>query len=362
MKVGILGGGQLAQMLALSAYPLGIEVICIDPKEDAAAKNITTVIQANFSETNKIKDQFHGIDCFTYETENLPIEQVSSIADKYKLFPTLEALKITQDRLYEKNFLNQLNIPTTEYTAPESWNDVVNAVEKFGFPFIFKTRRNGYDGKGQALIHNWEETKSAWDSMCSWPLIIEKFISFDFEVSMIAVRNQTGEILFYPLILNQHRKGILITSQAPFVENKLKLLAEKYALSILEKFNYVGVMTIEFFVLKDKLIANEIAPRVHNSGHWTIEGAETSQFENHLRAILGLPLGSTKSRSFCTMINLIGNKIENIQELLKIPGLHYHWYGKQPMPNRKLGHVTLCADDKNELAANTKKASSLLTT
>jgi 5-(carboxyamino)imidazole ribonucleotide synthase len=196
--------------------------------------------------------------------------------------------------------------------------------------------------------------------MRSHALIVEKFIPYSFELSLISVRSSFGEVSFYPLTLNQHRNGILRVSEAPYDNVELKNIAEKYALDILEKFNYVGVMTIEFFCLNDELIANEIAPRVHNSGHWTIEGADASQFENHLRAISGLPLGSTKAKGFSAMINCIGNEPKKIEELLKIPGLHFHTYGKQPMPNRKLGHITICANNKDELTMNIKKAMNYL--
>jgi len=360
MKIGILGGGQLARMLALSGYPLGIDFVCIDPKMDSSAKKVANVIHCDFNHINEINRHLHDVDFVTYETENLPLDAVQAIAKKYKLLPNIEVLRVTQDRLYEKDFFSQLNIPTAEYSSVETWDDLKKAIDRMNFPLVLKTRRHGYDGKGQMIIHNLDDAKHAWESMCSHELIVEKFIRYRFEASLISVRSFSGEVLFYPLILNQHKNGILRISQAPYDNVELKNVAEKYALNILEKFNYVGVMTIEFFCLDDVLIANEMAPRVHNSGHWTIEGADTSQFENHLRAISGLPLGATEAKGFSAMINCIGNEPKKVNALLKIPGLHFHTYEKEPMPNRKLGHITICADNKEELTMNIKKAMNYL--
>ncbi len=360
MKIGILGGGQLARMLALSGYPLGIDFICIDPKMDCSAKNVTKVIHCNFKNIDEINRHFHDVDCVTYETENLPIDCVELISKKYKLLPGIEALRITQDRLFEKFFFKGLSIPTAEYIQVDTWNDLKNAMNIFNFPLVLKTRRNGYDGKGQIVIRNFNKAESAWKLMCTHALIVEKFIPYSFEISLISVRSYSGDIVFYPLTLNQHKNGILRVSEAPYLDDKLKNVAEKCAAEILEKFNYVGVMTIEFFCIDNKLIVNEIAPRVHNSGHWTIEGADVSQFENHLRAISGLPLGSTRTKGFSAMINCIGNKPKKLDALLEIPGLHFHTYGKLPMPNRKLGHITICANRKEELTMNIKKTMNYL--
>jgi 5-(carboxyamino)imidazole ribonucleotide synthase len=351
MKVGILGGGQLARMLALSAHPLGIEVLCIDPDENCPATKVARVIHANFSDTDEIIKHFQHMDCITYETENLPIQYVEEIGRQCFLKPDIEALRITQDRLLEKKFLSSLDIPTAGFRNIESWEDVKEAIELFDFPVVLKTRKSGYDGKGQAVVENWDEARRAWKSMCQQALIIEKFMVFDVEISVIAVRNQEGHILFYPLTLNEHRSGILYVSRAPYINENYANQAQSAAKKIMEALNYVGVMAIEFFCKEDALIVNEIAPRVHNSGHWTIEAAETSQFENHLRAILGLPLGSTKVIRQSAMLNLIGKK-PDIHALLEISGLHFHWYDKLVRPNRKLGHITLCADDSNELARN----------
>ena len=352
MKLGILGGGQLAKMLANAAHPLGIEIICAEKTLDCSAKSHAKIISQDFSD---IDLHFKHLDCVTYETENLHLDFVAPISNRYLLLPNLEALKITQDRLLEKNFLNELKIPTVRYESVETLDDLKKAVEKFNFPLILKTRKSGYDGKGQKIIRDWNDAKTGWEILSSYPLIAEAFISYDFEVSLISVRNKKGDILFYPLALNHHQDGILRISEAPFENPTLQTLAENYARLVLEKLNYVGVMTIEFFSKDSTLIANEIAPRVHNSGHWTIEGSDTSQFENHLRAILDLPLGSTRIKEFSTMINLLHKK-PDVKRLLAIPGLHYHWYGKEERANRKLGHVTLGHPDREILTSFVKKA------
>lgn len=356
MKIGILGGGQLAKMLSIAGHPLEIETVCTEKTKDCSAKKVSKIISNDF---NEIELYFKDVDCVTYETENLNLEFVTKISKQYPLSPSIEALKITQDRLLEKNFLNDLLIPTANYKAVETWEDLKKTIEEFDFPLILKTRLSGYDGKGQKVIRDWMDAKIAWETLSSHALIVEKFIKYDFEVSMISVRNSQGNIIFYPLVLNHHEEGILRTSEAPFINLPLQILAEEYVRLILEKFHYIGVMTIEFFSKDNQLIANEIAPRVHNSGHWTIEGSVTSQFENHLRAILDLPLGSTKARGFSRMINILGKK-PDIKQLLEIPGLHYHWYGKEPLPNRKLGHVTICSDDREILESHSKRAVELI--
>lgn len=351
MKIGMLGGGQLARMFALAAYPLDIEIVCIDPKPDTAAKKVTNVIQCSFDQFAVIDKHFYGVDCVSYETENLPIDCVEIIANNYPLCPNIKALRITQDRLYEKNFLRQLKIPVADFLPIDNRDDLKKAIEQFNFPVILKTRRSGYDGKGQMIIHNHRDADHAWEIFSSHLLIAEMLVPFTFEVSLISVRSHEGDVIFYPLILNEHKNGILRKSMAPYVDAVLQNYAEKYSVTILEALDYVGVMTIEFFCVNGTLIVNEIAPRVHNSGHWTIEGADTSQFENHLRAITKLPLGSTKPKGFSVMYNLLGRK-QSMENFLKIPGLHYHWYGKLPAPMRKLGHLTLCADDEKTLAIN----------
>lgn len=359
MKLGILGGGQLARMMAMSARHLGIEIICINPISDCSASDITTVVAAELTDVEKIKEAFNGVDCVTYETENLPIETLQLLSQQFKVLPEVNCLSIFQDRLLEKNFLQSAGIPTTEYMELTCWQDITNAITQFGFPFIIKTRLSGYDGKGQAVITSLDEAERAWQQFSGKPSIIEKFFRFDHEVSLIFARNTKGEVVYYPLILNQHKHGILFTSEAPYINDRLQAIAKQYAERMLDRLDYVGVMTIEFFCQRDALFVNEIAPRVHNSGHWTMEGAETSQFENHLRAIFGLPLGSTNVTGFSAMINFIG-KACNKEKLLSLPGAHYHWYNKAVRAGRKLGHLTLCATSQSDLHSNLQAAKKIV--
>lgn len=360
MEIVVLGGGQLARLLALAAYPLGIKMVCIEPNKDSSAKQVTSVVNSEFIYDEQLAAYFDRATCITYETENLPINFVTTIAAHHSLAPGIRPLEITQDRLLEKNFLKELAIPTVPYTAIDSWEDLIQKINRFKFPVILKTRTSGYDGKGQIIAHQQRELKDAWEFLSESPLLLEQLVDYDFEISIISVRSSSGEIRFYPLILNHHRSGILRYSEAPFDNQKLTAIAQSYAEKILKEFDYVGVMAIEFFSVGNQLLVNEIAPRVHNSGHWTIEGAKTSQFENHLRAILGWPLGSTEAKGFSTLINCIGHLPNNLPELLKIDDLHFHTYGKAPRPNRKLGHITLCAETPEQLAAKVREVESLL--
>ena len=360
MKIGVLGGGQLASMLAMAAKKLGIDLICIDPVLDCCAQQVTSVIHADFHDLEEIQQAFQDISCVTYETENLPLDAVSSIAMSYPLLPGLMALKITQDRVLEKNFLNEFGIPTAKYHSIDEWSDILHAIKILDFPLLLKTQRNGYDGKGQFLIHSEEDAKKAWALSPTHSLIAVSWVSYQFEVSLIFARNTLGEMVFYPLTRNHHEQGILRMSEAPYRDSTLQAIAENHALAIAEKLNYVGIMAIEFFCKDGQLIVNEMAPRVHNSGHWTIEGAATSQFENHLRAITGLPLGPTNPQGFTTMLNCIGHEPEPIERLVEIPGLHLHTYGKAPRSNRKVGHITLCAADPETLAHRLKSCQGLI--
>lgn len=360
MKIGVLGGGQLSRMLALAGYPLGIEVIAIDPALNCSASQVTRVLQAPFCFNDSIKTFFTGVNCITYETENVPIDFVKSISAHFPTQPHSEALAISQDRLFEKQFLTQLVIPIAAYKPIDSYSSLEESLALVGYPAILKTRTAGYDGKGQFVISQKNEAAEAWRQLSSHSLILEAFIHYDYELSIIAVRNGMGDIGFYPLNLNQHQDGILRITQAPFEDDTLFAQAKNYATKILSALNYVGVIAIEFFSKNNQLIVNEIAPRVHNSGHWTIEGADTSQFENHLRALLNLPLGSTAARGYSAMINILGFEPKNINPLLTIPGLHLHRYGKEPRIKRKIGHITVCHDNQQQLAQNVQKALALM--
>lgn len=348
MKVGVLGAGQLARMLALSAHPLGIELICMDPTPAPCAASVTKTITADYQDQKALSKFVQGLDVVTVENENIPTETAQFIQQHCCFYPSLQALQVSQDRLLEKNLFNELGIATPPYRAIHSLQDLKNAVAEISLPAVLKTRRFGYDGKGQFLIKTAIQVEEAWKTIGGENLILEQFIAFDREVSIISVRNVQGQILHYPLVENQHNQGILRVSKAPYHDNLLQKKAKTYAEAILNKFNYVGVLAIEFFHQGENLIANEMAPRVHNTGHWTIEGAVTSQFENHLRAICNFPLGDTRNRGYSMMLNCIST-LPKLIDILAIKGAHFHTYEKQARKNRKLGHITLNHEDLSEL-------------
>ena len=344
MKVGILGAGQLAQMLAHAAEPLGIACICLANSLNDPAAQVAKLQVINPNDQQKLIAFAKEVDVITFENENIDGALADLLAQHCGFYPSFSAIHIAQDRLLEKQFLSELNIPVAPFADIETADDLVQAITILGTPCILKTRRFGYDGKGQAFIKTVEEATAAWKSLQGQPLILEGFIDFSTELSIVSVRNASGDIRHYPLTENQHRKGVLRESHAPYKNPILQEQAEHYSNQLLASLNYVGVLTIEFFVKNCHLIANEIAPRVHNSGHWTIEGAVTSQFENHIRAILNLALGETAALAPTTMINCIG-KLPTIETILQISEAHYHTYHKSPRPHRKLGHITLVNRD-----------------
>ena len=315
MIVGVIGGGQLGRMLALAGIPLGLSFRFLDPAADAPVREVGKLLVGEYQDSEQLDRLADGAKVVTYEFENVPVES----ARRTRGIPSAQALEIAQDRLAEKQLFRKLGIPTVR---------IDDEVETF--PAILKTRRLGYDGRGQHLVDARPDRDPA--------MILEDRVEFDRELSLIAVRAELGETRFYPLVENVHRDGILRTSRAPAM-NGPQAEAEAYATKILEELDYVGVLALELFDVGGQLLANEIAPRVHNTGHWTIEGSETSQFENHLRAILGLPLGSTASRP-SLLVNLIGT-VPKTLDVLEIPHAHLHLYGKEERPGRKLGHVTL---------------------
>jgi len=292
----------------------------------------------------------NGLEVVTYEFENVPFDAAHWLAKKVTVYPPPAALETAQDRLREKQLFEKLKIPTTAYASLSSPYDLDAAVKKIGLPVVVKTRRMGYDGKGQWILRTPEEAKAAKDALPKQAFVLERLVPFTRELSIIAVRGKSGETAFYPLVENYHREGILRLSLAPArdVAPEIQRAAEYAAVQVMDSLNYVGVLAIEFFEWDGELLANEMAPRVHNSGHWTIEGAVTSQFENHLRAISGLPLGSTTAIGASAMINLIGELPDSAQ-VLAIPSAHLHLYGKEPRPGRKLGHVTLRAPSVDRL-------------
>lgn len=359
MRIGLIGGGQLAQMLALAGRPLGMDVVCLADEITCPAASVALIIPGQFDNPTSLQQLAEQVDVISFEFENVDIAALQTIADKVAIYPNLTIIATAQDRLLEKQTFNELAIPTTRFFAIHSHADLIQAVQTLGFPCVLKTTRLGYDGKGQMVLRSHTDVDQACHMLGKHPLILEEFISFDRELSLIAVRNLQGEIAYYPLTENQHQDGILRVSCAPYTDDKLQQLAQMYLKKLLEKFNYVGVLTVEFFQCGDQLIANEMAPRVHNSGHWTIEGATISQFENHLRAISGLPLGSTESLGHTAMVNFIGT-IPAVETALQIPELHYHDYNKAARVGRKLGHATVCAADQQQLEMRLQEILALL--
>lgn len=339
--VGIVGGGQLGRMLGLAAAPLGIETGVIDPSPQAGAQIVADHMVAPFDDLDALRKLAGRSDVVTFEFENVSAAALEAIASKATVAPPIRALEVSQDRLSEKRLFATLGIPTAPYRTVDSLAELATAIDELGGPAILKTRRFGYDGKGQARVEPGGDLAHAWSSVGEVPSVLEGLVDFDRELSIIAVRSSSGEIATYPLAENVHRTGILRTSTAPAtVDPTASALASEYATSLLGELDYVGVLALELFDVGGELIANEFAPRVHNSGHWTSDAAPTSQFENHIRAVLGLPLGATAPVQECMMFNLIGGAPPT-EALMAIPGAHVHLYAKEPRAGRKLGHVTV---------------------
>ncbi len=343
MKVGILGGGQLARMIALAGYPLGLEFIILDPSKDAGATGLGEHLLGQYDDRELLTQLAEKADVVTYEFENVPAEVAEFLAQHTKVYPAPNALAIAQDRQQEKDFFHQLNIPTANYAIVNCLEDLQQAMDTINYPAILKSCRMGYDGKGQVVIKTPEQLTEAWGLMSGVASIVESFVSFNREVSIIAARRPSGEVVFYPLSENKHEKGILRVSECK-ANDGLQQQAESLVARLLDALDYVGVIALELFDVNGELLANEFAPRVHNSGHWTIEGAETSQFENHLRAILDMPLGSTKARGLSGMVNFIGGT-PVINSILEIGHAHYHLYDKSSRKGRKVAHATVRSDD-----------------
>jgi 5-(carboxyamino)imidazole ribonucleotide synthase len=348
MRIGILGGGQLGRMLALAGYPLGLQFRFLD-NDLAPAGDVGELITGEFEDESVLARFAQGLDVATFEFENVPEASARSLAAHVPVYPPAAALHTAQDRLNEKTLFRRLGIPTPPFQSVDHWEDLERAIARIGLPAVLKTRRLGYDGKGQVVLRSAEDVENAWETLGGVPLILEGFIPFERELSILAVRGRGGETAFYPLVQNEHRGGILRLSVAPAsgIDDALQAKAETLVGRVLEALDYVGVLALELFEVGGDLLANEIAPRVHNSGHWTIEGAVCSQFENHLRAILGWPLGSTRAVGHSAMINLIGSAPPE-ECLLSWPEAHLHLYGKAPRPGRKIGHLTVCSPSAAE--------------
>ena len=351
MTIGILGGGQLGYMLALAGYPLGLHFRFLDPSPEAPVGRIAQRVTADYTDHAALEKFSSGLELVTYEFENVPVEAAKFLAQRVPVYPPPAALEAAQDRLSEKTLFQRLGISTTEFLPVSKPSEFEAAVKQLGLPAVLKTSRMGYDGKGQWILRSEEDVARAKSELPKVQLILERFVPFTRELSVLAVRSGNGESAFYPLVENHHRDGILRLSlaPAPALDSRIQRSAENVARRVLESLQYVGVLAIEFFEHEGRLLANEMAPRVHNSGHWTIEGAVTSQFENHLRAVLGMPLGSTGAAGYCAMVNLIGD-LPDSAEVLAVPDAHLHLYGKVPRPGRKLGHVTLRAASPERLA------------
>lgn len=343
MTVGIVGAGQLGRMLALAGYPLGLDFLCLDPASDAPAGQVAPLLTGAFTDGALLEELARRCEVITFDWENVPVAGLRALqrdAHAARIAPPVAALECGQDRVSEKQLFTKLAIPTTRWRAVDSHAELLAAIAAVGLPGVLKTRRLGYDGKGQALLRTRADAGRAWERLGKAPLLYEEWVPFDCEVSVIGARGARGEVVVYPLCGNVHGAGILRLTCAPYGPARWRAVAGRYLERVLTHFRYRGVLTIEFFVRAGKLIANEMAPRVHNSGHWTIEGAVTSQFENHLRAILGLPLGSASAVGHSAMINLIG-RIPPRARMLALDGVHLHDYGKQPRPGRKVGHCTV---------------------
>ncbi|MFB1009968.1 MAG: 5-(carboxyamino)imidazole ribonucleotide synthase [Thiopseudomonas sp.] len=358
MKVGVIGGGQLGRMLALAGTPLGMEFSFLDPAVDACAAPVGNHLCAAYDAKAELQQLAQSMDVVTFEFENVPSEAVAYLAQHVPVFPNAESLRIARDRLNEKSMFRELGIPVTGFANVESQQQLDEAVAAMGLPAILKTRTLGYDGKGQKVLRTAADVAGAHAELGGVPCLLEAFVNFSGEVSVIAVRGRNGEIACYPLAHNTHRDGILELSVASD-NHPQQALAEDYARRVLEQLDYVGALGFEFFEVDGGLMANEIAPRVHNSGHWTIEGAECSQFENHLRAIAGLPLGSTARVGHSAMVNCIGRMPGNAQ-VLPLADVHVHNYGKAEKPGRKVGHVTLRSRDAEQLQQSIAGVRSLL--
>jgi 5-(carboxyamino)imidazole ribonucleotide synthase len=348
--VGVLGGGQLGRMLALAGAPLGIRLVVVEPGDDPPAAAAAEVIRAAYGDPAALDDLARRCDVVTVELEHVPVDALAWLAERLPVHPSPDVVAITQDRAVEKCALADAGIETAPWA---------HGLVAFPGGTVVKARRGGYDGRGQVVVADGDDLQSA--AHLGPDVISEGVVALDRELSIVAARSVDGEIAAYPLVENLHADGILrrTLAPAPAVPPATGAAAASLARRLLETVGYVGVAAIELFEVAGALVANEVAPRVHNSGHWTIEGATTSQFEQHLRAITGMPLGGAEPRGVSAMINLIG-QVPDLAAVLAVPGAHLHLYGKASRPARKLGHVTVTADDEAELAVRLDRLSASL--
>jgi 5-(carboxyamino)imidazole ribonucleotide synthase len=338
-------------MLGLAGIPLGLEFVFLDPSSDACAMAAGELVQAGFSDEQAARQLSAQVDVVTFDFENVPAATARALQENCVVYPAPDALGAGQDRVAEKELLTSLGIEVSPYHVVSSRTDLLAGLDKLGYPAVLKTRRLGYDGKGQAVLRDQEDLERAWQKLGDFDLVLEAFVPFQAECSLVAVRGTDGETRTWPLVKNVHSNGILMLSMPGVFDEALQSLATRKMKALLEHFDYRGVLTIEFFLAEGTLLANEFAPRVHNSGHWSIDGAVCSQFENHVRAVTGMPLGETAITSYSVMFNWIG-EMPDRERAMKIPGLHWHDYGKSPRPGRKIGHATLTAAGEDELKRN----------
>jgi 5-(carboxyamino)imidazole ribonucleotide synthase len=339
-RVGIVGAGQLGRMLALAGYPLGIHCLFLDRSAAAPAAQVAPILTGELDDAAQLTALAACSDVLTFDWENIAGAALAPLEKLTRVRPPRAALEASQDRLAEKALFSKLRIPVAAHAAVDGKEQLIRATRRLGLPGVLKTRRLGYDGKGQFVLRKRDQIDEAWAAIGGAGLIYEKFQEFSREISIVGARSAAGQTVFYPLSANSHGGGILHYSIAPFTNPELERRARTYLKRVMNALAYVGVLTIEFFVVKGRLVANEMAPRVHNSGHWTIEGCVTSQFENHLRAICDLPLGSTRALGHTAMINFLG-QMPDRERLLAIDSLAFHDYGKEPRPGRKMGHCTI---------------------
>lgn len=354
ITLGILGGGQLARMMALAGVPLGLRFVVFDPAADACAGQVAPLQVGNFDDTEALAEFAAKVDVITFDFENVPAASAHWLAERKPVFPNPAALAVAQDRLSEKTLFQELGIALPAFADIRSRDELAAKAAEFGMPCILKTRRLGYDGKGQFRIRDAADIEAAWQTLGAQVdktgLILEGFVAFEREVSVVAVRGRDGEFRAWPLTANWHVDGVLSASLAPAaLSAEQQATAIAYARRVAERLDYVGVFALELFCRGDALLANEMAPRVHNSGHWTSDGAETSQFENHVRAVLGLPLGDTRMLGHACMLNWLG-QMPDAKAVLAEPAGHWHDYGKQAREGRKVGHANLRDDAPGALA------------
>ncbi len=342
--IGIVGGGQLGRMLAMAAARLGYRTIVLEPQPDCPARQLANrQIEADYDDANALGELAAATDVVTYEFENVPVHAAARLARTVRVVPPPRALEVAQDRVVEKTFLNSIGLETARFAAIDTMAALREALESFGGQGLLKTRRLGYDGKGQAPIRDAQMADDAFRALGGKDLILESFVPFSREISVVAARGLDGSLAAYDAAENVHRDGILRSSTVPAtISEETALAARQAAFAILAALGYVGVIGVEMFVLEDgSLIVNEIAPRVHNSGHWTEAACAVSQFEQHIRAIAGLPLGPPSRHTDCVMENLIGAEIDRLPALLAESGVVVHHYGKaETRPGRKMGHFT----------------------